>query len=71
MREGAEREPYLWATVPSGGVGVLVDGLRVGVVGVEEANELGSAHFSGSVCTRGGRSAGAVGNHVDAAGAGK
>ena len=40
MREGAEREPYLWATVPSGNVGVSVDGLRLGVVGVEEANEL-------------------------------
>ena len=34
MREGAEREPYLWATVPSGNVGVSVDGLRLGVVGV-------------------------------------
>ena len=47
VREGAEREPYLWATVPSGNVGVSVDGLRLGVVGVEEANELGCAHFSG------------------------
>ena len=24
VREGAEREPYLWATVPSGNVGVSV-----------------------------------------------
>ena len=47
MREGAEREPYLWATVPSGNVGVSVDGLGLGVVGVEEANELRGTHFSG------------------------
>ena len=47
VREGAEREPYLWATVPSGNVGVSVDGLRLGVVGVEEANELRGTHFSG------------------------
>ena len=47
VREGAEREPYLWATVPSGNVGVSVDGLGLGVVGVEEANELRGTHFSG------------------------
>ena len=35
-----------WATVPSGCLwGYLVDGLRLGVVRVEEANELGGAHF--------------------------
>ena len=28
-------------------MGVLVDGLRLGVVGVEEANELRGTHFSG------------------------
>ena len=45
VREGAEREPLLVATVPSGWWGYLVDGLGLGVVRVEEANELGGAHF--------------------------
>ena len=45
MREGAEREPLLVATVPSGWWGYLVDGLGLGVVRVEEANELGGAHL--------------------------
>ena len=35
--------PRLWATVPSGLWGYLVDGLGLGVVRVEEANELGGA----------------------------
>ena len=49
MREGTEREPLLLGDGPVGVVlwGYLVDGLRLGVVGVEEANELRGTHFSG------------------------